>query len=158
MERTEYTFVREPRGLIYRNLLDFSVDECSAALLVARSDVDLGPNAKVVMESLGPFLLSETESHMWPGTVLHGGATALVMTYRLDHASVALLTEAADGLYDWIQPDLPEDLCLLRADDTPWMVTITHEKDSYLELTDKELHKLQNSVTNIGTFLGPAGT
>lgn len=158
MRRPQYPFVLEPRGLTYRKLLDFSINECTTALMVVRPSISLSPDAQNVINSLGTFLLSEKESHAWPGTELVGGEPALVRTYRLEQTSAALLGKVADGLYDWIQPDLPEDLCLLRADDTPWMVTIAHEKDSYLELTDKELYKLQDSVTNIGTFLGPADT
>jgi hypothetical protein len=48
------------------------------------------------------------------------------------------LTKAADSIYAWRQPALPEDLCALRADDTPWLASIAHEGDAWLELTPDE--------------------
>lgn len=149
MRRIQISLVQEPRGSAYEKLLTFSIHDCTSALLVVRNSVTLSKNAKNVIKRLEPYLFSEEKSRKWPGTVLHDGDTALVMTYTLDHSLVTLLSEVAEGLYDWVQPNLPEDLCLLRRDGAPWLVTIAHERDGYFELTDEELHRLRHSVPQL---------
>jgi len=62
---------------------------------------------------------------------------------------VEVLTKSASGLYDWVQPSLPEDLCLLRPDETPWLVTISHERDAYLVLDAKEHVELVREIPEL---------
>jgi hypothetical protein len=49
-----------------------------------------------------------------------------------------LLKNATDSLYLWQQPFLLEDICFIRDDGNPIFVTISHEKDAYLELDEHE--------------------
>jgi len=59
------------------------------------------------------------------------------------------LGSAAHNLFQWQQPALPEDLCLLRADGSPWLTTISHERDAYLSLTDPELDQLSRRCPDL---------
>jgi hypothetical protein len=76
-----------------------------------------------------------------------------VNQYRLDEASVPLLADAADGLFDWVQPALPEDLCLLRLDGTPWLVNIAHEEEAWLMLPDEEYQQLVGKLPQLAAHL-----
>jgi len=60
-----------------------------------------------------------------------------------------MLKTEAHGLYDWVQPNRPEDLCFLRSDETPWLATIAHEKDAYFELSGEEKQRLTKALPNI---------
>ena len=60
-----------------------------------------------------------------------------------------ILGEAVEGLFDWIEPELPEDLCILRPDGSPWLVTISHEQDAYFQLSDKEKGELTELVPDL---------
>jgi len=128
-------FIKEPRGRIYRGLLDFALGKCETALLV------LGPfltaRGQTVLAQLEPFLKQKAESSEWPGTQLLGG-TAWVLRYHFTSECAEILKRAVSGLYRWLQPDFPEDLCLLRTDGRPWLVSIAHERDGYLDLTSEE--------------------
>ncbi len=64
-----------------------------------------------------------------------------------------LLKQATDRLYGWLQPALPEDLCLLRADGSEWLVTIAHEHTSYLCLSSGEHTRLVNAIPQLGPRL-----
>lgn len=69
------------------------------------------------------------------------GETAGVATlhhFALTDATVAVLLETTDSIHDWQQPELPEDLCILRPDDTTWFASIAHEDDAWFELSDDE--------------------
>ena len=102
---------------------------------------------------LSEFLFAEKEACSWPGTQLHGSRRAIVSHYELNPDSAKILAEIADGLYQWQQPQLPEDLCILRQDGTPWLVSIAHESDAYLELTRDEKAQLADDLPALGELL-----
>jgi len=78
------------------------------------------------------------------------GLMATIYRFRLCNESAQLL-KAVDSLYAWQHPEFPEDLCLLRPDGTPWLVTIAHEKDAFLELTAVERLKILSELPGILT-------
>ncbi|MGH2759978.1 MAG: hypothetical protein ACRDKJ_10510 [Actinomycetota bacterium] len=90
-----------------------------------------------MLKRLRPFLLERRESQRWPGTELLE-ETATVYRFDANEQMVDLMSELAVPLFDWCQPTLPEDLSLLRDDETEWLVSITHERDAYLKLTLEE--------------------
>jgi hypothetical protein len=132
-----YTIVKEPRGVLYGALLDHALGACTKALLVLREDLGLEEQGRRCLEALGPFVTAVEDKSSWPGTEL-SGHTAKVYSFRYDRASAEILPSFSEGLYDWVQPGLPEDLCLLREDGQPWLVTIAHESDAFLRLTERE--------------------
>lgn len=138
MSKLVFDILEEPTGALYHELLDAAQEVCSHALLVLQHIIkpDLGANE--VLNRLEPFRVRSEELAEWPGTRLFLGYTATVMTYRYESGFINALHEISDRLYGWELPSLPEDLCFLRADASPWLVTIAHERDSYLELTNDE--------------------
>ena len=65
------------------------------------------------------------------------------------------IARSAKGFYEWRQPALPEDLCLLRDTREPSLVTIAHEEDGYLDLTDSEFAILQSALPRVVANLRP---
>lgn len=158
MKTTEFRPQREISGHLYQAVLDFALAEHVAeALLVVRDEpFHLGPSAKRVLAQLEPSLRRRAKARSWPGTQLVGqGQNATVMRYRFDRKVVAILVGAAGGLFDWTHPDLPEDLCLLRADDSAWLTTIAHEYEAWFSLIPDELQRLSAAIPELGP--PPAG-
>ncbi len=140
------TFSAEPKGDHHRQLLEFCAEHCDQASLVAR-DVDwLQPAALQLLERLRAFQLSVVEASKWPGTTLVGH-TASVYRYAVHPTLIRLLEQAVTGLYDWIQPDRPEDLSFCRPDGKPFLASIAHERDGYLDLTSEEFAKLRRRTS-----------
>src|SRR4051794_17935145 len=98
-----------------------------------------------VLDPLEPFPIAREERFEWPGTHVLGH-TASVCRHRLNGDVVEVLLDAADALYDWQQPGLPEALCVLRDDGTPWLASIAHEEDAWFELTEPEHEHLLCAV------------
>jgi hypothetical protein len=142
----------EPRNGTYDTIIELAVRKRMIALLIVRRPERISKAALAVLDTLGPFVLNQRIASEWPGTVLHGG-TAVVREIELNEAAAAVLTSAAQGLYAWIHPDLPEDLCMLRPDRTPWLVSIAHEKDGYFELDAHELAELEAEVPEVQVSL-----
>ena len=155
MTRKLYNFTREPRDASYSALVDAGLSVCDKFLLVVRQTCSISAAATTLETRLRPYHLSQEDASEWPGTKLHSGS-ALVTYYAFNTHSASVLKSAAHGLYDWKQPDLPEDLCLLSPSGAPWLVSIAHESDAYLELTEKEYSSLVAIAPEIGSFLSPA--
>ena len=94
-----------------------------------------------MLSQLAGFLKEKYRSSVWPGTRV-GGKTAWVLHYDFGLVCAEVLKRAAHGLYDWQHPALPEDLCLLRSTGEPWLVTIAHEGDGYLDPSRREKSRL----------------
>lgn len=138
----KHTIVEEPRDSTYRELLSWLESRAASILLVVRDSAGLTADGHAVLARLQPFLKSRERRKEWPGTRLLA-ATATVYQYELSDVISTVLSEVADSLYSWQQPNLPEDLCFLAADGRILLATIAHEGDAYLDLTSLELASLR---------------
>ena len=130
--------VADPAGATaYSQLLEASATVCSYFLLVVRESLGLDSDAQRVLTDLLPYLVDEAASNSWPGTVLFS-ELAIVRIYRLDSESMELLVTLASAFTDWVQPALPEDLCLLRSDGSAWLTSIAHEGDVFVDCQPQE--------------------
>jgi hypothetical protein len=85
----------------------------------------------------------------WPGTRLLGrNDEARVLRYELNATTLERLAAAADRLYAWEHPGLPEDLFLERAA-MPWLTSIAHERAAFITMTSEEANALRGSVPDI---------
>jgi len=93
----------------------------------------------------------------WPGTVLSGNRSATLHEYRCTGDLANLLSSLANGLYDWVEPQLPEDLGFLRLDGSTWLASIAHERDAFFELSRHELESLLSREPDLRSLVVPAG-
>lgn len=133
---------------MYRELLQQAQRHAARALVVVRREEQLSDSARAALKALAPFGVEERITDHWPGTVLYG-STARVKEFQLSGGAVGVLSTAAVGLFDWLHPNLPEDLCFLRADGTTWLTSIAHEHDAFLELSEAELDDLRQASPTI---------
>src|SRR5437764_14886134 len=113
--RSVYNLIDKVDGEDYVRLLHYALSCCESFSLVIRHTMDVSASAQTVLNRLEPFLIRREESGEWPGTRLLDG-TAQVNTFKLSPPTASVLAEVADGLFSWCQPELPEDLCLIRKD------------------------------------------
>ncbi len=147
-----YSFHEEPRGGVYRELIGYGARVCTAVLLVVRPGMQLEPTGVALIERLRPHLRMREERASWPGTTLHSG-TGAVLVHSLTADVVQMLLDASGCLFAWQQPGLPEDLCLLRENETPWLTTIAHEYDGYLDISEIERARLLVAIPELGDLL-----
>lgn len=151
-ERKKIGFLEEPKNSLYQQLITLGSQICREAVLVVRQSNPLDDSGLRFLHHIAPFLKSKTQLKEWPGTRLIVGY-AWVHYYNLTPEFIKALLNSTNNLYDWLQPKLPEDLCLIRPDQEPWLVTISHEKDGYLYLTENELNEFLSKWPSIGTLL-----
>jgi hypothetical protein len=134
MADAPYGFRAEPSGPTYERLVRLAPTYCTQALLVVRDEGGMSEALATVLRDLAA---QSRRASSWPGTRLIG-ADATVYEAPLSPANVAILCAAGDRLYGWLQPDLPEDLCFLRADGSAWLTSIAHEGDAFLTMRPHE--------------------
>jgi hypothetical protein len=148
MMREIYDISSEPAGDSYCEIIRSAANYCDAFILVVRSSIGVDESATKLLSRLRTFLLSESEESEWPGTQLLEGS-AMVYKFVVCQEALDLLIKASSSLFGWIQPSLPEDLCFLRSDESPWLVTIAHERDGYFLLAEDEVEKLRKTVPDL---------
>jgi hypothetical protein len=140
---------REIRDDLYRHVIEVALARgLSYALLVVRDEGRLADSAIAVLSGLEPYLTESRQASSWPGTHL-AYHTATVNRYELNRSVADQVVAAAAGLFDWVEPALPEDLCILRSDGSPWLTTVAHERDGYFTLTDREREQLLHDLPQL---------
>lgn len=152
MTNKTYNILFEPEDSEYLDLLDYAISECAYFHFILRDTIGLSVNGEEIIKSLSSFLIAKIQTTEWPGTILIN-SEATLYKYHLNFESATILKRSSTRLFQWQQPNLPEDLCILRADDSPWLVTIAHEKDGFLILSKAEIAHLLKTMPKYRSIL-----
>lgn len=140
--RRTYELIDEPVGREYRNLVEAALAEGATGMLTVGSG-DMSESGRQVVEALHPHLA---------GAPLRGPGGSL-LRFQMGEASSAVLLSAADRLFAWRRPALPDNLCFFRSDGGPWLVTIAAERLGYIELTQLERVRLAHHAPQLASVL-----
>lgn len=133
----------EPKGDSYNSLINLAFEICDEFILVIRDNIDLNEVGKTILKELAPALKEIKEQNEWPGTRLLEH-TATVYHYKTDKSIKDILIDKIEGLYSWLQPNYPEDLCFIKKEGKTWVGTVSHEKMCWIECeTNEELQKIK---------------
>jgi hypothetical protein len=150
VENRSWHRIAPPEGAQLEALLDFAAARRThypSFLLVSRRPRDGGAHAggpaDELLAALEPELITTAETDHWPGTRLDG-STALVRFYRVERRSTQLLSRV--GSLAAFVPPLPEDLCILGSDKTPWLVSATRAGRFQLHLTAEEQRAVEKTL------------
>jgi hypothetical protein len=146
MTYQDYTIVGEPRGTTLASLLRESTRFCDH-FLFALTDMVLSLEGQRVLEVLAPFLINCGEAKEYPAGTLPWG-TIRICRYSMTSESAQLLEAATDHLFGWQEPDLPNDLCLMRGDD-PWLITMSNERRAVLVLNADQLDEIRAAIPRL---------
>jgi hypothetical protein len=142
MTRKIHGIMKEPIGDEYRELLAYSLKKTCYMLLVTRSSSEMSDFGKQMVSRMHRYIESSQQSDEWFGTKLYGGELAFLNHYTYNQEVFEIVCSCSNSLYDWRQPLVPEDICLIREDKNLWLVTISHESDSYFYASDREIEDL----------------
>jgi hypothetical protein len=109
--------------------------------------MNLTDHAKSVLDSSSPFLLECEETDRYPAAVLPWG-TVTICSYSLTLESARILLSATNRLFDWLEPDLPNDLCFLKGDE-PWLITMASDRVALLALEQEEMDSLCRRIPGL---------
>jgi hypothetical protein len=143
--RKTYDLVDEPTGDDYRALLACARAQCDTAVLSLDTNRDLDPAGQDIVDRLSSQLRSESRN-----------GHVRLLRYQFSQACIDVLGEAS-GLFAWRQPELPENLCLLRMDGSPWIVSIAADRIGYVEFTPFEKLLLGRAAPGLAAVLAHQG-
>ncbi|MBA3020538.1 hypothetical protein [Propionicimonas sp.] len=125
----------------YRALVT-SVGSMAALVgVVGREPRDLlGYAGKAVLSELSPYLERSVKISQWPGT--RSIAPARVEYFRSEPGAVDVITRCTGSFWEWMDPEMPEDLHFLREDGTVVLGSTTCERYAWLELDREERDSL----------------
>ena len=78
---------------------------------------------------------------------------ARLIRFHLVPDVTQFLTEAANSLFDWRPPDLPQDPCFFRPDGGDWLISSSVDWVAFLHLSQDEAATLKSNAP--GLELGP---
>ena len=151
----QFDFLAEPRGQQYAALLRVCAQLAVHFTLIERSGLEFGREATQVLGDLASYLVSEAEVKEWPGTRLLT-EKALLRRFTVNGESMSILRRSVDGLFEWRQPNRPEDLVFWRNGESAVLVSIAHEKDAYLMLSPSEFDQHIGRNDELRQLLRPA--
>lgn len=140
----------EPKNNIYRSLIDLAFDLCDEFILVLHKEYRIFDSAKSIIEKLKPYLIEMKEQSTWAGTQLYED-TACVYHYRTSTRAREIIKEVSSALFQWIQPNFPEDLSFYK-NGKPWLINIAHERLCYIINTNEKEIDIISSIKGLETM------
>lgn len=153
MRRDRYYFGEEPLGARYDRVLELGLAHSATLGVIVQKWRTYPPNAVGVLERLDPYMIDTKDVDRWPGTRMARGYVEQLRLYRYDGAVKEILVSVARSLYEWQNPGLPDDLHLLRQDESVWLGSIAHEGEAWLELSPAEYADLGSVAPDIAAGL-----
>lgn len=135
----------EPKGPTYRKLIDYAMQQCKEFLLVKYPESVFLDKDVQLLQKLKPYLRERTRSSEWPSmTLLNQKGDIYYFECRPETA--LLIKQHSQALFDW---GGLEDLCFLKRKRTPWLITITHEKEAYFRISAANIPVIQQQVPTL---------
>lgn len=153
--RQSYTIIQEPRGPAYERLLQCGLDTATFLGFIVQPRRVYPPAALGLLNDLEQHLVEKRLVNEWPGTRLLGSRSEEQRLYSYDSSAVEVVRGHTQRLFEWQNPELPDDLHLLRYDRSTWLASIAHEDDAWLELTSHEYAQLRTEWPDIAALLRP---
>ena len=138
----------EVRNELWYKLLDISLFFCDKFLFVIHDDFKKSENLNLILKELDHFLIISEIKSNWPGTEILFKQVQ-VNTYIFNEITKVIIIKYSNSLFDWQQPDLPEDLCLINRNNKPWLINIAHEDDAYMDINEDEKEKLHYLIPEL---------
>jgi hypothetical protein len=148
MARDTYWIYRQPSGKDYAQLIEFCAKRCPKCTFTMEHPQQFGKNCDQFLASQKGQLIEVANQMEWPGTRLVS-SSARVHWYRVTAELIAALRAKVSSLYDWVLPDLPEDLAFYWADGSPLLGTSSHERFAFINLAEKELDEFKQEVPGL---------
>jgi hypothetical protein len=107
------------------------------ASFVVQDGIGKSDQLNQFLKTIKPWIIKQEQASEWPGTRLLE-RNAMVYSFKFNEQSLIVLQEYSVNFESWLQPDLPEDLCVYRPNTNALLTSISHEGDFFLSLTNEE--------------------
>lgn len=143
-------FYTDPKGEAYERLIDYVIDRTDQFVL-SEMVPPTGNRKRYVelMRKLEPFLLEQCSMEEIQRKSGSNYSEGTYYIYRCCEETGSVLKEAVNGLYDWLQPNMPEDLCFWDANGADFLYTIAHEEMCGIRINEAEAIQLADHIPGL---------
>ncbi|CAM3889932.1 hypothetical protein [Lederbergia lenta] len=139
-----WDLVENPTGETYRQLIKVLCDYSDTFYFVTRKELRY---AQEILDEFEPHTVKTYKTKKWANTETKGpAATVYVMEANQD--TCELLLQPANKLYDWVAPNLPEDLTFIK-NNFAWFTCTTHEQFGGFSIRSNYYRRLLDQVSNL---------
>lgn len=117
-----WAVVENPADDVYQNLLKALIQHSDKFYFVTRKELSYN---EAILESFTPYVIKKYQTKDWASTRTKGPA-ATVYEIVANEETYRMLVAYASSLYDWLAPNLPEDLTFIK-NDFVWFFSSSHE-------------------------------
>lgn len=143
-------FYTDPKGEAYKRLIDFVVERTEQFVLSEMDPATENRKRYVeLMRKLEPFLIEQCTMEQMQRKSGSNYSEGTYYIYRCCKDAGCVLKEAANGLYDWLQPNMPEDLCFWDANGADYLYTIAHEEMCGIRMNEEEAIQLADLIPGL---------
>lgn len=143
-EVENWSIIENPKENVYKNLMKTLCDYSDKFYFVTRKQLDYD---QAVIESFAPYVIDSFETNEWASTITDG-PPATIYVFEANEETYHLLVNAAKSLYDWVAPNLPEDLTFMK-NDFVWFSSTTHEEFSCFSIRSNYYKKVMLDITGL---------
>lgn len=143
--RTYQVLFDSPEDIYERVLRTAALFSQRCGVIVRSELVRLTEAATDLLVLLEPKLVRQELVARWPGTELTRNRMSRRYIYDLDDELLGWLVQSATSPFQWVNPDLPEDLHFMRQDGSTVLGTTAQEDDLWLELDNEECDRWRDA-------------
>jgi hypothetical protein len=139
---SDWRLRHEPRGRRYVELIGVLASICDQ-FGFHLTDMKLDPPGVAVVSALSPYLARSEASVETPGSRSLSPVTLNV--YDVHKGSVEVLAVCTEHLFDWQEPQLPNDLFFL-VEGRPLFTTLASDREAYFSISEDQHASLVDAL------------
>lgn len=102
--------IENPSGEVYKNLIDVLCTYSDTFYFITRKELRYNP---LILEQFEPYSIETYKTKEWANT-LTAGPPATVYLIQSNPETCKILQQSANSLYEWVAPNLPENLTFIK--------------------------------------------
>jgi hypothetical protein len=139
-----WELLENPSGETYCHFIEVLCDYSDMFYFVTRKELKYKPE---ILAKFEPYVIETYNTKEWANTETKGPA-ATVYVIEANRDTCKLLQQSAKSLYDWVAPNLPEDLTF-KKNDFAWFSCTTHEEFGGFSIRSDYYRKLLDQVPGL---------
>lgn len=139
-----WDLVGNPTGETYIQFIKILCDYSDKFYFVTRKELKYDQK---VLNKFKPHVIETYKTKEWANTITKG-PVATVYVIEVNQDTCKLLQQSARTLYDWVAPDLPEDLTFMK-NNFAWFTCTTHEEFGEFSIRSDYYRKLLDQIAGL---------
>ncbi|MFU0790740.1 hypothetical protein [Virgibacillus proomii] len=139
-----WNLVENPTGEIYQQLVRLLCHNSDKFYFVTRKELKY---SQKVLDKFALYLIETYKAKEWAHTITKGPA-ATIYVIEANQDTCKLLQQSANALYDWVAPNLPEDLTFIK-NNFAWFSCTTHEECGGFSIRSEYYRKLLHQIPGL---------